>query len=53
MKRGMWASVGFKKEGNTLMAESMRVSMPKVMAKKETPSEVKKENPSEKTTEKK
>ena len=53
LKHGMWASVEYRKEGNTLMAESMSVSMPKVMAKKETPSAVKKENPSEKTTEKK
>lgn len=53
LQKGMWASVEYKKEGNTLMAESMGVSMPKVMAKKEAPSEVKKENPSEKTTEKK
>jgi len=35
------------------MAESISVSMPKVQAKKETPSEVKKENPSEKAPEKK
>jgi hypothetical protein len=53
LKKGMWASVEYKKEGDKLMAESISVSVPKVMAKKETPSEVKKENPSEKTTEKK
>jgi len=53
LKKGMWASVEYKKEGEKLMAESISVSMPKVMAKKETPSEVKKENPSEKTVEKK
>ncbi len=53
LKKGMWASVEYKKEGNTLMAESMRVSMRNVMAKKEVPSEVKKENPSEKAPEKK
>ena len=53
LKKSMWASVEYKKEGDKLMAESISVSMPKVMAKKETPSEVKKENPSEKTTEKK
>jgi hypothetical protein len=53
LKKGMWASVEYKKEGEKLMAESIGVSMPKVMAKKVTPSEVKKENPSEKTTEKK
>ncbi len=51
LKNGMWTSVGYKREGNTLMAESMTVSMSKVMAKKETPSQVKKANPSEKTTE--
>jgi Cu/Ag efflux protein CusF len=53
LKKGMWASVQYKKEGNKLLAESMLVSMSKMPAKKETPSEVKKENPSEKTTEKK
>ena len=53
LKKGMWASVGYKKEGEKLMAESISVSMPKVEAKQVTPSEVKKENPSEKTTEKK
>ncbi len=53
LKKGMWASVEYKKEGNTLMAESMRVGMRNVMAKKEVPSEVKKENPSEKAPEKK
>ena len=51
LKKGLWASAEYKKEGDKLMAESISVSMPKVMAKKETPSEVKKENPSEKTTE--
>ena len=50
LKKGLWASAEYKKEGDKLMAESISVSMPKVMAKKETPSEVKKENPSEKTT---
>jgi hypothetical protein len=50
LKKGMWASVVYKKEGDKLMAESVSVSMPKVMAKKETPPEVKKENPSENTT---
>ena len=53
LKKGMWASVEYKKEGNKLIAESINVSMPKVQAKQVTPSEVKKENPSEKTTEKK
>jgi len=53
LKKGMWASVEYKKEGEKLMAESVSVSMPKVTARKETPPEVKKENPSEKTTENK
>jgi hypothetical protein len=53
LKKGMWASVEYKKEGNKLIAESISVSMPKVEAKQVNPSEVKKENPSEKTTEKK
>jgi len=53
LKKGMWASVGYKKEGEKLMAESISVSMPKVEAKQVTPSEVKKGNPSETTTEKK
>ena len=51
LKKGMWASVGYKKEGNKLLAESMLVSMPKMPAKKENPSE--KATPSEKTPEKK
>jgi Cu/Ag efflux protein CusF len=53
LKKGMWASVEFKKEGNKLLAESLHVSMSKMPAKKETLPEVKKENPSEKTVEKK
>jgi len=52
LKKGMWASVEYQKEGNKLLAQSISVSMPKVEAKKETPSGVKKENPSG-TTEKK
>ena len=51
LKKGMWASVEYKKEGNKLVAQSLSVSMPKAEAKPVTPSEVKKENPSEKTTE--
>jgi hypothetical protein len=51
LKKGMWASVEYKKEGNTLVAEWMSVSMPKIMAKKEAPSAVKKEVPSGKTAE--
>ena len=38
LKKGMWASVEYKKEGDKLMAESMHVSMPKMPAKKENPS---------------
>ena len=53
LKKGMWASVGYKKEGNQLLAQSIHVSPRKVEARQVTPSEVKKENPSEKTTEKK
>jgi Cu/Ag efflux protein CusF len=51
LKQGMWASVGYKKEGNKLVADSMHVSMPKMQAKKENPSE--KATPSEKIPEKK
>jgi Cu/Ag efflux protein CusF len=51
LKKGMWVSVGYKKEGNKLVADSMHVSMPKMPAKKENPSE--KATPSEKTPEKK
>ena len=60
LKKGLWASIEYKKEGEKLMAESISVSMPKVAAvkketppevKKETPTEMNKENPSEKTTE--
>ena len=53
LKKGMWASVEYKKEGGKLIAQTIDVSMPKVEAKQGTPSGVKKENPSEKTTEKK
>jgi hypothetical protein len=53
LKKGMWASLEYKKEGNKLIPESISVSMPKIEAKQVTPSEVKKENPSEKTTGKK
>jgi hypothetical protein len=35
----MWASLKYKTEGNKMIAESIHVSMPKVAAKKETPSE--------------
>ncbi len=45
LKKGMWASVGYKKEGNKLIAESINVAVPKVQAKST--------NPSEKATEKK
>ncbi len=53
LKKGMWASVGYKKEGEKLMAESISVSMPMVQVKKEASSQVKKENPLEKAPEKK
>ena len=53
LKKGMWASVKYKKEGEKLMAESMHVSMPKMPVKKENPSEKvstpEKATPSEKT----
>ena len=51
LKKGMWASVEYKKEGNKLLAESMYVNMSKMPAKKENSSE--KATPSEKTPEKK
>ena len=57
LKKGMWASVEYKKEGDKLMAESMHVSMAKMPVKKENPSEKvstpEKAAPSEKTPEKK
>jgi uncharacterized protein YodC (DUF2158 family) len=49
LKKGMWASVEYKKEGNKLLAESMHVSMLKMPAKKVNPSE--KATSSEKTPE--
>jgi hypothetical protein len=39
LKKGMWASIKYKKEGNKLIAEAVQVSMPKVTAKKESTSE--------------
>jgi hypothetical protein len=48
LKKGMWASLDYKKVGDKFMAESVTVSMPKEMVKKETPPEVKQETPSEK-----
>jgi PIN domain nuclease of toxin-antitoxin system len=51
LKKGMWASVEYKKEGEKWVAESISVSMPKAMAKKENPSE--KATPSGKIPEKK
>jgi len=51
LKKGMWASLEYKKEGDKLIAESIHVSMPKVAAKKENPSEM--ATSSEKNTEKK
>jgi Cu/Ag efflux protein CusF len=52
LKKGMSVTVGYKKEGNKMVAEWIDVTK-KVEAKKETPAEVKKVNPSEKATEKK
>ena len=51
LKKGMWASLDYKKVGDKFMAESMSVSMPKEMVKKENPPEVKKETPPEVTKE--
>ena len=41
LKKGQWASIGYRKEGDKLMAERVHVSMPLVakVAKKENPSE--------------
>jgi len=54
LKKGMWASVEYMKEGDKLMASMVSVSPPKEMMKKEIspPPEVKKENPSEKAPQK-
>jgi hypothetical protein len=38
LKKGMWASIKYKKEENKLIAETVQVSMPKVKAKHEKPS---------------
>jgi hypothetical protein len=38
LKKGQWASVEYRKEGNKLIAETVHVSMP-IVAKKENPSE--------------
>jgi hypothetical protein len=35
LKKGMWASVQYSKEGNKAMVMAMNVSMPKALAKKE------------------
>jgi len=48
LKKGMWASVEYKKEGNKLMAESVSLGKPGKTAKKAASSEMKKENPIEK-----
>jgi hypothetical protein len=44
LKKGLWASIEYRKEGNKLVADTVHVSMPMV---------AKKENPSENATEKK
>jgi hypothetical protein len=38
LKKGLWASIEYRKEGNKLVADTVHVSMPMV-AKKENPSE--------------
>ncbi len=43
LKKGLWASIGYRKEGDKLMAERVHVSMP-LVAKKETHSEQAPEN---------
>jgi hypothetical protein len=48
LKKGMWASVEYKKEGSKLVAESVSLGKPGPAAKKETPSEVKTGTPAEK-----
>ena len=46
LKKGLWASIEYRKEGDKLMAETVHVSMPLVakVAKKENPSEKAPEN---------
>jgi Cu/Ag efflux protein CusF len=56
LKKGMWASVEYQKEGTKMVANLVNVSMPKTEAKPATSvqsKEMKKENPPEKTMEKK
>jgi hypothetical protein len=56
LKKGMWANVEYQKEGTRLVANMVNVSMPKAETKPATsaqPKELKKENPPEKTMEKK
>jgi len=54
LKKGMWASVGYKKEGNQLLAQSIQVSPPKVEKKTGSEQTTRKQiSPSEKTAEKK
>ncbi len=43
LKKGQWASIGDRKEGDKLLAETVHVSMP-LVAKKETHSESNPEN---------
>ena len=46
LKKGLWASIEYRKEGDKLMAETVHVSMPLVakVPKKENPSEKAPEN---------
>ena len=54
LKKGLWASVEYKKEGNQLLAQSIQVSPPKVEKKVGSEQTTQKQvTPSEKTTEKK
>ena len=39
LKKGMWATVQYKKEGNQLVAQSISISMPRAEAKQMAPSE--------------
>jgi len=52
LKKGMWASVGYEKEGNKLVAESIHSSMPRAAMSKKEEKPSMKGNPSEKTPEK-
>jgi Cu/Ag efflux protein CusF len=54
LKKGMWASVEYNKEGNKLVAQSIQVSPPKIEKRVGSEQTTQKQvTPSEKTTEKK